>query len=512
MRTMLQTVLVMGSILAAGLARSASAAGTNDAAQGGLKLVPLPKSVNARPGRMYLGTRIVVENPGLNPLAAVLSQEIETLTGRKLTMANGPAHAGDIVLRMDPGLTREAYTVQVSFSAIVTGGNPAAVALGTVSLLQALTQFDGRPGYPLITIKDEPFASVRGLMIDAARQWHSLESLKQMVELCRWYKINQLQIHFTDDQSFTLPSTAFPTLATTNRHYTVEQLRDLEAFAKVRGVEILPELEMPGHASAMVNQMPETFANEPKGANVICPGREETYRALDILIGEITDIFRTTSYFHIGADEVNMEPWKNCKHCQAFMASHKLDNVDELYRYFIVRMNEIVRKHGKSTIVWEGFHKDGKTEIPRNVTVMVFESLYNIAPDVLAQGYPVINTSWKPLYIVNQRNWSPEYIYNWNMYRWENWWDASRAFKKPIEVAPDKLVLGAEMCTWEQGKSIELPSVRRRLAAMSERLWSPDAKRTYEDFAARMEATDASLSRVLPEVPPKNPNGQPAGK
>ena len=125
----------------------------------------------------------------------------------------------------------------------------------------------------------------------------------------------------------------------------------------------------------------------------------------------MTDIFRTTPYFHIGADEVGMDPWKNCKDCQAFMAAQKLDDVNELYRHFIVRMNEIVKHHGKKTIVWEGFHKEGKTEIPPRCDGDGVESLYNIAPDLIAQGYSVINTSWKPLYVVNQRKWSPEYIY-----------------------------------------------------------------------------------------------------
>jgi len=452
-----------------------------------------------RSGQLVLGGRIVSASPELNPLAHILCDEIERLTGKKLSEANGSSRAGDIVLRIEPALKGEAYTINVDDTATVSGGNYAAVAFGTVSLLQLLTMDAGKPVVPHLNVKDEPFASVRGLLVDAARRWHSVGTLKQIVEVCRWYKIRQLQIHFTDDQSFTFPSTAFPKLQTPQRHYTVEQLRDLEVFARDRGVEILPELEIPGHAAAMVEQMPELFANNPKAGNVVCPSREETYRALDVLVGEMTDIFRTTPYFHIGADEVNMDPWKNCRHCQSYMARHELDDVDELYRHFIVRMNEIVKKHGKKTIVWEGFHKDGKTDIPRDVTVMVFESLYNIAPDLVAQGYSIINTSWQPLYVVNQRNWSPEYIYGWNMYRWESWWEQSKAYGKPITIAPTPQLLGAQLCAWEQAEEIEVPSLRRRLPAMSERLWNPDANRSYQDFAARLDVTDASLAKLLQE-------------
>lgn len=218
---------------------------------------------------------------------------------------------------------------------------------------------------------------------------------------------------------------------------------------------------------------------------------------LDALVGEMTDIFRSSPYFHIGADEVQMEQWKNCRICRAAMAAHGLNDVHELYRHFIVRMNEIVKRHGRKTIAWEGFRREGKPDIPRDVTVMVFESLYNIAPDLVADGYPVINTSWQPLYVVNSRNWPPEYIYGWNMRRWENWWESSQACKKPIVIEPTPLLLGAQMCSWEQPEPVELPSLRRRLPAMSERIWNPDAGRTFADFSARLEAADSRLDRLL---------------
>jgi hexosaminidase len=98
---------------------------------------------------------------------------------------------------------------------------------------------------------------------------------------------------------------------------------------------------------------------------------------------------------------------------------------------------------------------------------------------------------------VNSRKWSPEYIYGWNMDRWENWWDQSKAFKTPINVNPTPLVHGAEMCAWEQADKTELPSLRQRLAAMSERLWNPEAGRSYQDFSARLNATDAALTKLL---------------
>ena len=469
----------------------------NAAAYAGVKIIPAPKSVVLKSGRMSLGRHIFYEPAELRPLADVVQQEVQQLTGQKLTVAQGSPQAGDILLKLDPTFQGEAYAIEVGRSARVRGGNYAAVGFGSVSLLQSLDIANGKPVLRKCAIQDAPAVAYRGLLVDVARNWHGVNSLKQLIELCRWYKLRQFQIHFTDGQSFTFPSTAFPKLPTPKRHYTLAELRDLETFARDRGVVIVPELEMPGHASAMVQAMPELFGDDPVAKDVMCPSREETYRALDTLIGEMIDLFGTTPYFHIGADEVGMDPWKHCKYCQAYMAAHHLDDVNELYRHFIVRMDAVVKRHGKKMIVWEGFHKDGKTEIPRDVTVMVFESLYNIAPDLVAQGYTVINTSWKPLYVVNARNWSPEYIYGWNMYRWENWWDASKAFKTPITVAPTPLVLGAQLCAWEQSEDRELPSLRERVPALSERLWNPDLGQAYKDFADRLSFLDPMLTKLL---------------
>ncbi len=462
-----------------------------------LPIVPAPQSVTLGQGRLQVGDRIVCGNGELRPLETIVAAEMQRLTGRQPVVSDEAPREGDVCLQLDSSLKGEGYTLAVDSKAAVRGGNYAAVAAGTVSLLQLLSVENGRVTVPRLTVNDAPFAPYRGLMIDAARAWHSPATLKQIVELCRWYKIRYLQVHFTDDQSFMFPSTAFPKLATTNRHYTVAELQDLETYARDRGVAILPELDVPGHASAILSAMPDLFGNNPRGGRVICPGREAVYQALDVLVGEMAAIFRTSPYLHVGADEAKLEPWITCVDCQRYMSQHQLADVTELYRHFIVRMNDIVKKHGKKTIVWEGFHKEGKTDIPRDIAVMVFESKYNISPDLIAQGYPVINTSWQPLYVVGKRNWTPEYIYGWNLYRWENWWNKSLAYGKPIEVSPTNLVLGAQMCAWEQGEKEELPSLRQRVAAMSERIWNPAAVSDFTRFAARLQATDAALDKLL---------------
>ena len=121
--------------------------------------------------------------------------------------------------------------------------------------------------------------------------------------------------------------------------------------------------------------------------------------------------------------------------------------------------------------VWEGFSRNGKIEIPKDITVFEFESLYNLPNHLVEDGYKLVNTSWMPLYIVRSGNpdpnvlplkWGPEKIYDWNMWKWENWWHKSSAYKNPIQLNRNKNVIGAQMCSWEQTDESEIPSIRKK--------------------------------------------------
>jgi hexosaminidase len=458
-------------------------------------IIPVPRIIERAQGWMKLGTRIVFSHPNLRPLADIVAEEVRLMTGKKMLNAEGEAEPGDLMLKIDNTLNGEAYMVKVGSTASIRGSCYNAIAMGTVSLLQSISMRDNVAKVPRMTVHDKPFVNYRGLMMDVARKWHEPKTIKQAIVLCRWYKIKYLHLHLTDSESCVFPSKAFQHAATLDRHYTRQELHELEDFARNRGVVIIPELETPGHSCALRRALPQLNCT-PEGL-AMCPGKESTYEILDTLFGEIADVFQSTPYFHIGCDEVDRSGWEKCRDCQTYMQEHSLDNPMELYRHFIVRMNKSVKTHGKKTLVWEGFHKQGKVDIPRDITVMIFECLYNQPHDLIADGYSVINTSWQPLYVVNKRAWLPQDIYDWNLYRWENWFEKSAAYGKGIDVDPTKQVLGAQMCAWEQRDEIELPSLRKRLPAMSERVWNPDANFGFEDFALRLEATDASLTKLL---------------
>lgn len=371
--------------------------------------------------------------------------------------------------------------------------------MAKTTLLQIASTEDDLLAFPLLQIRDFPDAAYRGLLIDLARSWHSTETIKKLIDLAAFYKSNHLHLHFTDYQSYTLPSEAYPLLATQGRSYSREELLDLEAYAQVRGVIIITELEVPGHSSPFVEKYPEIFAISDVKDNpwIIHMGREEVYEALDTIIGELTEIFRASPYFHIGGDETYLYKVIDDPEVQDYMKAHELgDDVHELYRHFLVRMNDIVKKHGKQMCVWEGFRREGHLEIPRDIIVFEFETNRYLPDHLIEDAYTVVNTSWKPLYVVNQKKWEPGTIYKWNLWRWENWFDQAPSII-PIQLEETDLIIGAEMCAWEQAEESEIPSLRKRLPAMNERIWNTHEIISYEDFMIRLDKTDERLSSLI---------------
>ncbi|MCY2928347.1 MAG: family 20 glycosylhydrolase [Planctomycetota bacterium] len=477
-----------------GLCSSAIAADAAEAkaAAPTLNLVPWPKSVQTASGTMPLkvGARIAVGDAKLLPLAEVLAQEINQAAGVACKPEMGMAKSGDISLDFDTKLHDEQYTLTIkSDTALVRGGTYGAIAIGTVTLLQAMTKTDTAVTLPNLTVTDQPQVAYRGIMLDLARQPHTIAQIKQIVQLSRLYKIRYLQLHLSDDPAFCFPSTKYADKL--KGSWKLVEVKELVKFADDRGVTIVPELDVPGHATALVQAMPDVFG---KSGNVVDAGREGTYAALDTLVGEISDVFGSSPYFHIGGDEVNKGCWNN-PDTAAYMTAKKIENVEELYRHFIVRVNEIVKKHGKKTIVWEGFANKGKIEIPKDITVMAYEIVFYLPHELVKDGYNVINATWTPLYVVNANCRPPEEIYAWNLFRFKKF--NAPAADAGLNVPPTPQVLGAQMCAWEQPGAAELPSLRKRLPAMSERIYSPDAGKNFKDFDARLTVTDKLLDLIL---------------
>lgn len=436
----------------------------------------------------------------LDGLFPVLKNEVMTMSGIPLERTADPLAPG-LQLFIDHSLKEEEYRITVDQQVKIYGAGYQAVAMGTVTALQSLRVNENNICFNNGTIVDHPDLHFRSLLVDVARQKHDLETLKNIVSLCRWYKINYLQLHLTDDQAFTFPSAVYPQLSVPETRFSEAELTELADYAHERGIQLIPELDVPGHSAQLVQKLPYLFGFTKKQLNnsIVNMGKEAVYMALDTLIGEVARVFRYSDYIHIGGDEADFRGLEQDREVVAYLKKQNLQNMEELYWHFINRMHLSVKKRGKKTIVWEGFSKEGNPVIDKDITVMAWETKYQLPQDLLEGGFKIINASWKPLYVVNEKKWSPQQIYNWNVYTWQNWVPEMPSFT-PIRLAPDQGVLGSSMAAWEQPQYIELSSLRKRIAAMADRVWNIRTKLTDSAFLVRLNETDSLFNHYLSPV------------
>ena len=466
-----------------------------------MRIVPTPKNVVSGEGRVALLPRVITVCDELLPAARALSDYTKRIHSVELSVGEG-----GIVFSLDKSLSDEEYTlVTDEKGAAVKAGGAFGAHRAAATLLALMCYEDGAITLPVVTVSDKPDSEYRTLMVDLARKWHPFETLFDYIDLCYLYKIRYFHIHFIDSQSYTLPSYAFPKMPTEGRHYTREEIRELNEYARSHGVEIIPEMEVPGHAAAMVKAYPELFAddlisensvdtyslfNAKEKLNIICAGKNGIMDTLKALAEEIIEMFPYSKYLHIGGDEAKISDWENCRECQRYMKEHSIGGVKALYTDFVRRVTDMVLSLGKTPIVWEGFPREGSEEISRDVIVTAWESYYHLAPELLSEGFKITNASWQPLYcvprghrVVPEGRWFPSDIFNWSVYRWQNWNKKTAAYEKPIDVEPTDAVLGATFCAWEDCYENDIIPVKENLCAMSERVWNVDYRCTETEFA-----------------------------
>ena len=281
---------------------------------------------------------------------------------------------------------------------------------------------------------------------------------------------------------------------------------------------LIPEFEVPGHAAMLVKTYPEIFALRSKDTNdstlvteggdvitarnIVCAGSKKTEDAVRILLQEICELFPDSPYIHIGGDEANIRAWNGCAECVRYMEEHGLANVYELYSEFVGRVARMVLDLGKTPIVWEGFPEAGVQYIPKETIVIAWESHYQTADRLLANGFRIINSSWQPLYIVPnyKLRWGTSEILAWNVCRWEHWWERSVAKDTPIQLDPTDHVLGGQLCSWECTYEEEIGKILENLPALSERTWNTGATPDMGRFLSHLNQIAHRIARLIQDT------------
>ncbi len=342
---------------------------------------------------------------------------------------------------------------------------------------------------PAVTIKDSPRFPWRGTLIDCSRHFIPLDVLKRNLDGMAAVKMNVLHWHLSDDQGFRVESKVYPKLqgmGSGGQFYTQAEIRDLIAYAHDRGIRVIPEFDIPGHATAWYAGYPELasgpgpYSMERRGGifdAIMDPTRETTYKFLEKFVAEMAKLF-PDAYFHIGGDEVNGKQWDANPAIQSFMKSHGLKNNQDLQAYFNQRLQKIVAKNHKIMVGWdEILHPD----LPKTIIVQSWRGQDSLAA-AAKQGYSGLLSYGYYLDLM----WPAAKHYAIDPM-------SGAAANLPPEQA--KLILGGESCMWAEWVTPENVDshIWPRNAVIAERLWSPQNVTDVNSMYARMNAVSLDL-------------------
>lgn len=327
--------------------------------------------------------------------------------------------------RVKPGeMAPESYRLEVNENGIrVTASDEAGEFYAMQTILQMISESEGMKRIRCCRITDYPRFPYRGLHFDVSRHFRSVEFLKKQIDAMAMFKMNRMHIHLTDAAGWRLQIDSYPELTALaawrpetlwkdwwygdrkyvregtegayGGYYTKEQMRELIEYARKRHIEVIPEIEMPGHSEEVLAAYPElSCTGEPYTQGEFCVGNEDTFRFLESVLQEVMDIF-PSEYIHIGGDEANKEHWKNCPKCQKRMAAEGLESVDELQSYLIKRISLFVESQGRKIIGWDEILDGG---LAPGSTVMSWRGTEG-GLKALAQGHDVIMTPGRYCYL-----------------------------------------------------------------------------------------------------------------
>jgi hexosaminidase len=458
-------------------------------------LMPQPSQLSPQEGRLAIAPSFAVIADQFRDarLEAAITRGLDRIKTQTTilipTSLASDKTSATIVVSVDrPGGTVQSIDEDETYSLEVTSSSArlrAATVVGAIhglETLQQLIQSDATGYYfPAVSIRDTPRFRWRGLMIDCGRHFIPVDVLKRTLDGMATVKLNVFHWHLSEDQGFRIESKAFPKLAglgSDGFFYTREQAREIVAYARDRGIRVVPEFDMPGHTSAWFVGYPD-LASGPGPFRierefgvfdpVMDPTRESTYKFLDTFVGEMAAIF-PDHFMHIGGDENNGVEWKANPRIQTFMREHNLKDTAALQNYFNQRLLKLLEKHGKRMIGWDEILTP---DLPKDVVVQSWRG-FDLLATGAKNGYSGILSAG---YYLNLKNTA-----------------AAHYVVDPLpdgrDLSPEQQarILGGEACMWtEQTGPQNIDSrIWPRTAAIAERLWSPHGVDSVDDMYRRL--------------------------
>jgi len=498
-------------------------------AQTSYSLIPYPRSLTTGKGSFYIDSRTVISTNFADKFGNEIKQ-LNDLLGTsfkaRLKVEKTERHNHVIDLVYDEGIKSPgAYRLNISTNrVIITAGDNAGAfyAIETMRQLLPVSVEYGSPKsklvLPALAIQDEPGYAWRGMHLDVSRHFFSISYIMKFIDRMALYKMNKLHLHLTDDQGWRIEIKKYPKLteegawrtfdkndtacmkraaentdfAIDKEHiitrngkqlyggfYTQQEMKSLVAYAAQKHVDIIPEIDMPGHMMAAINSYPYLTCN---GENTwgqlftkpICPCNENTFEFAENVLSEIMDIF-PSEYIHIGGDEVDRSDWAKSDACKALMQREGIKDIAGLESYFINRMEKFFNAKGRKLIGWDEVLEGG---ISPTAIVMYWRGWVPDAPVKAARnGNQVIMTPGNPLYFDYPADKNSIYnVYHFN------------PVPAGLTAEQAKLIIGAQANVWSES----IPSEKRadymtmpRMTALAELLWTNN-KNDYASYTQRL--------------------------
>jgi len=504
-------------------------------------ITPVPVNLQVQPGQFQLTreTTIGVANqqPEVTAIATYLSDKLKPATGfaLKTVTTSGAGITLSLKAKADPKLGKEGYTFTASSSAInIEANTPNGLFYGVQTLLQLLPpQIENRTPVDMswqiqaVTITDYPRFAWRGLMLDVARHFFTKEEVKAYIDRMARYKFNRFHWHLSDDEGWRIQINSLPQLtnvgawrvprtglfgtmrppqpgekATYGGFYTQDDIREVIAYAKARYIEILPEIDIPGHSMAAVASYPQlsvtndtttrvnpgsSFATWGNGTftmhvdNTLDPTDENTYTYLTKVFTEVAALF-PFEYIHVGGDECYKGYWERDPGVQAFMKKNKIANGIELQAYFMKRVAKIVEGRKKKMIGWDEILEGG---IAPNAAVMAWRGVKG-GVEASHLKHPVVMSPAIDWYLDMMQGDVSTEIPVYGTTRLNNVYK----FNLLPQGIDSTYVMGGQANLWtEQIATIAQVQYMTypRALAVSETLWSPLRNKDWKNFVTRVE-------------------------
>ncbi|MEO0920121.1 MAG: beta-N-acetylhexosaminidase, partial [Pseudomonadota bacterium] len=506
----------------------------------GLSIIPAPASISPGHGQFVVTNTVRVEVAGDDAEALSVAEYFVSLTARTtrfdfevVTLGAGERSQGGIVFARDNRASgasvQDAYTLIVDDNGVRLSADEGAGLLNAATTLwQMLTSVESDGGavtLPAVTIEDAPRYAWRGLMLDSARHYQSTDYIKQFIDWMAVHKFNVFHWHLIDDQGWRLEIKKYPRLTSVGAYrvqqgeaaqadidpatgepriyggfYSQDEVRDIVAYAAERHITVIPEIEMPGHAQALLVAYPEySVTGEeielrtdwgifPHLYNV----EEETFDFIEDVLTEVMDLFPST-YIHIGGDEAVKDQWEASARVQERMSEFGVEDEEELQSYFVRRVETFLNQNGRKLVGWDEILEGG---LSPNATVMSWRGEAG-GIEAAKQGHDVVMTPGPLLYFdfeqsslrdeppgrpePNVQTLEDIYIYN----------------PKPDELTAEEAshILGIQANIWTEHMRLQERVTHMsfpRAAAVSEIAWTDG---TTKDFNAFLERLTVQLRR-----------------